>query len=69
MDPKDIELLETEMSDTNELVHSKSMLSHQNMTLVQVYFVVKDDAFLYLCEDIILHEGNLVYVAGHMKGM
>lgn len=67
MDPKDIELLETEISDTKELVHSKSMLSHQNMTLVQVYFVAKDDAFLYLCEDIILHEGDHVYVSGKMK--
>ena len=67
MDPKDIELLETEKSDTNELVHSKLMLSHQNMTLVQVYFVAKDDAFLYLCEDIILHEGDHVYVSGKMK--
>ena len=69
MDPKDIELLETEMSDTNELVHSKSMLSHQNMTLVQVYFVVIDDAFLFLCEDITLHEGDHVYVSGKMKDM
>ena len=67
MDSKDIELLETEISDTKELVHSKSMLSHQNMTLVQVYFVAKDDAFLYLCEDIILHEGDHVYVSGKMK--
>lgn len=67
MDLKDIELLETEISDTKELVHSKSMLSHQNMTLVQVYFVAKDDAFLYLCEDIILHEGDHVYVSGKMK--
>ena len=67
MDPKDIELLETEKSDTNELVHSKLMLSHQNMTLVQVYFVAKDDAFLYLCEDIILHEGDHVCVSGKMK--
>lgn len=67
MDPKDIELLETEISDTKELVHSKSMLSHQNMTLVQVYFVAKDDAFLYLCEDIILHEGDHVCVSGKMK--
>ena len=69
MDPKDIELLETEKSDTNELVHSKLMLSHQNMTLVQVYFVAKDDAFLYLCEDITLHEGDHVYVSGKMKDM
>ena len=67
MDLKDIELPETEISDTKELVHSKSMLSHQNMTLVQVYFVAKDDAFLYLCEDIILHEGDHVYVSGKMK--
>lgn len=67
MDLKDIELLETEISDTKELVHSKSMLSHQNMTLVQVYFVAKEDAFLYLCEDIILHEGDHVYVSGKMK--
>ena len=37
------------------------------MTLVQVYFVAKDDAFLYLCEDIILHEGDHVYVSGKMK--
>lgn len=69
MDPKDIELLETEMSDTNELIHSKSMLSHQNMTLIQVYFVAKDDAFLYLCEDITLYEGDHVYVSGKMKDM
>jgi hypothetical protein len=67
MDLKDIELLETEISDTKELVHSKSMVSHQNITLVQVYFVAKDDAFLYLCEDIILHEGDHVYVSGKMK--
>lgn len=67
MDLKDIEFLESEISDTTELVHSKSMLSHQNMTLVQVYFVAKDDAFLYLCEDIILHEGDHVYVSGKMK--
>lgn len=67
MDLKDIELLETEISDTKELVHSKSMLSHPNITLVQVYFVAKDDAFLYLCEDIILHEGDHVYVSGKMK--
>lgn len=45
MDPKDIEFLESEISDTTELVNSKSMLSHQNITLVQVYFVAKDDAF------------------------
>ena len=37
------------------------------MTLVQVYFVAKDDVFLYLCEDIILHEGDHVYVSGKMK--
>ena len=67
MDLKDIELSETEVADTNELIHSKSMLSHSNMTLVQVYFVAKDDAFLYLCEDIILHEGDHVYVSGKMK--
>ena len=67
MDLKDIELLETEISDTKELVHSKSMLSHQNITLVQVYFVAKDDAFLYLCENLILHEGDHVYVSGKMK--
>lgn len=69
MDLKDIELPETEITDRKELVHSKSMLSHQNMTLVQVYFVVKDDAFLYLCEDITLHEGDHVYVSGKMKDM
>ena len=67
MDLKDIEFLESEISDTTELIHSKSMLSHRNMTLVQVYFVAKDDAFLYLCEDIILHEGDHVYVSGKMK--
>ncbi len=67
MNLKDIELLETEISDTKGLVHSKSLLSHQNITLVQVYFVAKDDAFLYLCEDIILHEGDHVYVSGKMK--
>ena len=67
MDLKDIEFLESEISDTTELVHSKSMLSHQNMTLVQVYFVAKDDAFLYLCENLILHEGDHVYVSGKMK--
>ena len=39
------------------------------MTLVQVYFVAKDNAFLYLCEDIILHEGDHVYVSGKMKDM
>lgn len=67
MDLKDIELPETGITDTKELVHSKSMLSNKNMTLVQVYFVAKDDAFLYLCEDIILHEGDHVYVSGKMK--
>lgn len=67
MDLKDIELPETEISDTKELVHSKSMLSNKNMTLVQVYFVAKDDAFLYLCENLILHEGDHVYVSGKMK--
>ena len=67
MDLKDIELPEIEITDTKELVHSKSMLSHQNITLVQVYFVAKDDVFLYLCEDIILHEGDHVYVSGKMK--
>ena len=45
MDLKDIELPETEITDRKELVNSKSMLSHQNITLVQVYFVAKDDAF------------------------
>lgn len=69
MDLKDIELPETEITDRKELVNSKSMLSHQNITLVQVYFVAKDDAFLYLCEDIVLHEGDHVYVSGKMKDM
>lgn len=69
MDLKDIELPETEITDRKELAHSKSMLSHQNITLVQVYFVAKDDAFLYLCEDIVLHEGDHVYVSGKMKDM
>lgn len=67
MDLKDIELPETEITDTKELVHPKSMLPHKHITLVQVYFVAKDDAFLYLCEDIILHEGDHVYVSGKMK--
>ena len=67
MDLKDIELSETEITDTKELVHLKSMLPHKHITLVQVYFVAKDDAFLYLCEDIILHEGDHVYVSGKMK--
>ena len=39
------------------------------MTLVQVYFVAKDDAFLYLFENLILHEGDHVYVSGKMKNL
>ena len=64
---QELDILDKETTDTKELTQSKSISTHKHMTLVQVYFVAKDDAFLYLCEDIILHEGDHVYVSGKMK--
>lgn len=64
---QEFDILDKETTDTKELTQSKSISTHKHMTLVQVYFVAKDDAFLYLCEDIILHEGDHVYVSGKMK--
>lgn len=64
---QELDILDKETTDTKELTQSKSISTHKHMTLVQVYFVAKDDVFLYLCEDIILHEGDHVYVSGKMK--
>lgn len=67
MDSKDIEINDIVRNDTNELQQSKFLVNHKNLTLVQVYFAHKKDAYLYLCENIILHEGDHVYVSGKMK--
>ena len=67
MDSKDIEVNDIVRNDTNELQQSKFLVNHKNLTLVQVYFTDKKDAYLYLCENIILHEGDHVYVSGKMK--
>lgn len=42
---QELDILDKETTDTKELTQSKSISTHKHMTLVQVYFVAKDDAF------------------------